>query len=85
MNNHKTSSIGDSPREIGEEDLLGLDSHAIALARFVKNAKTPLTIAIQGEWGSGKTSMMNQLKNILCDKEESNFYGIWLNTWQYSS
>ena len=80
----KGSSIVDSPRIPGDKDFLGLDKHAEALIKFVENANTPLTIAIQGEWGSGKTSMMNQLKSILCDKNDSNFYGIWLNTWQYS-
>ena len=28
----------------------------------------PTTIAIQGEWGSGKTSMMNQMKHSLCEE-----------------
>ena len=84
MNNKKKSSIIDVPREAGQDDLLGLDNHARALVKFVQSAGTPLTIAIQGEWGSGKTSMMNQIKDVLCDGEGAPFYGIWLNTWQYA-
>jgi len=80
----KKASVVDIPRLAGQADLLGLDNYAKALTRFVKSASTPLTIAIQGEWGSGKTSMMNQLQSELCDSEKSPFYGIWLNTWQYA-
>ncbi|MCB0750800.1 MAG: AAA family ATPase, partial [Ignavibacteriae bacterium] len=45
---------------------------------------TPITIALQGEWGSGKTSLMNSLKKNLSDNENSNFHSIWLNTWEYA-
>ncbi len=38
------------------------------------------TISIQGDWGSGKTSMMNMVKEELGDKVLS----VWFNTWQYS-
>lgn len=80
----KKSSIVDIPREAGQDDLLGLDNYAKALAKFVESAGTPLTVAIQGEWGSGKTSMMNQLRDVLCEGDDARFYGIWLNTWQYA-
>jgi predicted KAP-like P-loop ATPase len=39
-----------------------------------------MTIAIQGDWGSGKTSMMNMVKQHI----EGNVVPIWFNTWQYS-
>ena len=39
-----------------------------------------MTIAIQGDWGSGKTSMMNMIKQALADK----IVPVWFNTWQYS-
>lgn len=84
VESHKRSSIVDVPRLAGQDDLLGLDSYAKALVRFVESAGTPLTIAIQGEWGSGKTSMMNQLQSVLCEGDDSRFYGVWLNTWQYA-
>jgi hypothetical protein len=84
MSYKKGSSIVDAPRSADENDLLGLDIHAKALKVFINDAVTPLTIAIQGEWGSGKTSMMNQLKSVLCDSKDAEFYGIWINTWQYA-
>lgn len=80
----KKSSIIDVPRKFNQEDLFGIEKYQMGLQRFILNADTPLTVALQGEWGSGKTSLMNQLKNSLCDTSDSTFYGIWLNTWQYS-
>lgn len=78
------SSIIDVPRQHNQEDLFGIEKYQIGLQQFIRNADTPLTVALQGEWGSGKTSLMNLLKNELCDKDKSPFYGIWINTWQYS-
>ncbi len=42
---------------------------------------TPMTIGIQGDWGSGKTSLMNLVRAKLGDDRALN---IWFNTWQYS-
>lgn len=82
------TNIIDSPRIAGGADLLGVDKYMQALIHFIQSAQMPTTIAIQGEWGSGKTSMMNQIKHQLCEGEDGNtdkpFYGIWLNTWQYA-
>lgn len=78
------SSIIDVPRQHTQEDLFGIRKYQDALIRFVKLTDTPITIALQGEWGSGKTSLMNLLKWNLCDVEEALFFSVWINTWQYS-
>ncbi|MCX4247392.1 KAP family P-loop NTPase fold protein [Paraliomyxa miuraensis] len=62
-------------------DLLGLDQHAAALAGFIEMCSTPMTIGIQGDWGSGKTSLMNFVRTRLGNERALN---IWFNTWQYS-
>lgn len=88
----KTSNIIDKPRKEGAEDLLGIDKYLNALIQFIETCQMPTTLAIQGEWGSGKTSLLNQIRFQLCESpfhsmQENNlkpFYGIWLNTWQYS-
>lgn len=88
-----TTSIVDVPKKSGEADLFGIDRYCNGLIKFLRQSDTPITIAIQGEWGSGKTSLMNSMQNILCGSfEDANnfkdhqheFYGIWINTWQYS-
>ena len=78
-----TSSIIDVPKKAGLPDQLGIDAYKNGLTNFINTAQTPLTIAIQGEWGSGKTSLMNSVKHDLCDSSE-NFQAIWVNTWEYS-
>ena len=87
------TSIVDVPKKAEENDLFGIDKYKNGLIRFISNSDTPITIAIQGEWGSGKTSLMNSLQDSLCGgystneqlKEHNhNFYGVWINTWQYS-
>lgn len=79
-----STSIIDTPEKAEEVDLLGIDRYKSGLVRFIKSSNTPITIALQGEWGSGKTSLMNTLKNELCDEDSAFFIPVWLNTWQYS-
>lgn len=85
MANDITNLI-DVPLAAGEQDLLGLEKYTSALVEFIANAQLPTTLAIQGEWGSGKTSLMNQIRYRLCSNENDGkpYYGIWINTWQYS-
>lgn len=78
------SSIIDVPRKHTQEDLFGIQVYQNALIRYVKLTDTPITIALQDEWGSGKTSLMNLLKYNLCDADEGQYFPIWINTWQYS-
>ena len=78
-----TSNVIDQPAKAGE-DSLNMNAYADALTEFIKNAQSPLTIALQGEWGSGKTSLMNALEASLVDKEGAPYLGVWINTWQYA-
>jgi len=80
------SSITDKPRNasFGEKDNFGIEPFENGLTDFINNSNTPITIALQGEWGSGKTSLMNSLKKNLSDSENSKFHSIWLNTWEYA-
>lgn len=86
MNNIIKSSITDIPRNIsnGEKDNFGIEPFENGLTRFINHTNTPITIALQGEWGSGKTSLMNSLKKNLSDGTESKYHSIWLNTWEYA-
>jgi predicted KAP-like P-loop ATPase len=79
-------SLTDVPRDIskGEKDKLGIGQYEVGLTQFIEHANTPITIALQGEWGSGKTSLMNTLRNNLCEGDQARFFGVWINTWEYS-
>ena len=52
----------DVPRQPNQEDLFGIQVYQEALIEYIKYTGTPITIALQGEWGSGKTSLMNSLR-----------------------
>lgn len=81
---HRVTSVIDNPRKSNEtEDYFGIDNYSKGITEFVRYSRTPLTIAIQGEWGSGKTSLMNYVNNELCGFDKS-FESIWLNTWEHS-
>lgn len=77
------TSISDLPY-IDEEYDLKTEYYVKGLEAFIKNAQTPMTIALQGEWGSGKTSLMTRLNRVLCQGENPDFIGITINTWEYS-
>jgi hypothetical protein len=72
----------DKPLSPGDYDALGITSIALGLSRFLRNEKTlpPLTIAVNGEWGSGKSSLMNLLR---CDLESYGMFPVWFNAWHH--
>lgn len=55
--------LSDGPIENAGDDHLNFEPVANGLARYITHEATepPLTIAITGEWGSGKSSLMNLL------------------------
>ena len=61
-----TSNITDIPLSPAGSDQLGQLSYIEALSNFIVRAETPMTIAVQGEWGCGKTSLMNAIAGRVC-------------------
>lgn len=78
------SSLSDLPYNDGVINDLGIQPYIDGLVAFIRKSDTPITIAIQGEWGSGKTSLMNRLYRDLCQGENAEFEGIVINTWEHS-
>lgn len=81
MTKPNTTSITDKPISSLEQDRLKSRRYAETLATFIENSDTPLTVGLQGEWGTGKTSMMYMLREILEAKKVATS---WVNTWEYS-
>ena len=83
--NLSARSLIDLPVTALSEEALGLTMHAEALADFVSICETPLTIGIQGDWGIGKTSLLNLLTTQLAPVQgrKKRFHSIYINTWQY--
>ncbi|MDJ0659695.1 MAG: GUN4 domain-containing protein [Crocosphaera sp.] len=63
------NTVGDQPTI---EDTLGFTPYVVAIAEFLTHpdTKPPLTISIEGEWGSGKSSFMKQLEAEIKTKSE---------------
>ena len=79
--------IVDEALSQGGEDSLEISAYKDALVDFIKRTDTPMTIGVQGEWGSGKTSLLNQLWHSLeesndKDDEIEDFKQIWINSWE---
>lgn len=75
------SSITDKPINKKADDLLKVEKYSLALSNFITRSDTPITIGLQGEWGTGKTSLMSLL---LEDFNEKDIACSWVNTWEYS-
>lgn len=77
----QTTSITDQPISSSDDDRLQAKRYAATLSTFIQESDTPLTVGLQGEWGTGKTSMMSMLREIL---EVDDIATSWVNTWEYS-
>jgi len=64
------------------QDALGIGNLAEDLSYFLRNPSTaaPLTIAVTGEWGSGKSSLMGLLQE---DLKHHGFRPVWFNAWHH--
>ena len=76
----QAASVRDVP---SAKDAFGIGPYIDALAAFLVDPRTlpPLTLSIEGEWGAGKTSFMQQLGLILRDR-----YGhrtLHFNAWRH--
>ncbi len=78
----ESSADSDKPLDEASPDAMNFRRIARALSRFIRNENTlpPLTISIDGEWGSGKSSMMNLLR---CDLQRFGFRPVWFNAWHH--
>lgn len=88
MQYNSFTSLNDLPRnphsEAQSEYQLGIEPYVKGLVNFLKGTTTPMTVALQGEWGSGKTSLMYKLQDELCTGADAPYESVWINTWEYS-
>jgi formylglycine-generating enzyme required for sulfatase activity len=75
-------NVGISDQSTGD-DYLGFEPYVTAIAEFLLNPETkpPLTLSIEGEWGSGKSSFMKQLEKYLREKGKQRT--VWFNAWRH--
>lgn len=64
----KIPELSDSPPDSWKYDAIGRKRYADALSCLLDNHANPMTIAINGVWGSGKTYLLNQWANDLANE-----------------
>lgn len=99
VSNTNYIGVTDLPIEKISEDNLRIITYIEGLSDFIRSCATPMTIALQGDWGTGKTSFMNLVIDQLNKTEsvtesvESNRRAktkydkvetIVFNTWKYA-
>lgn len=95
--------ISDNPKipqtPDAEDIMFGYKAYAKTIAEVIaaKENKTPLVIGVYGDWGSGKTTLMetiisflnsSELENAYKQKEEKTFRKIkpiWFQAWKYKN
>lgn len=80
----RTSCITDMPLQSIDNDALYTSKYAKALFNFIVGAETPVTIGIQGDWGSGKTSLITCLQHLLENDEKHRSLCVLVNAWEHS-
>ena len=78
------TGVVDEPVRPGEPDKLGIETHTKSLIKFIDRTSTPITIGIQGEWGSGKTSLIHSIYHYFDSRPVKKELQIWINSWEYS-
>ncbi|GCL46067.1 SUMF1/EgtB/PvdO family nonheme iron enzyme [Microcystis aeruginosa] len=75
----RNTSVSD---QATNNDALGFEPYVIAIAEFLLHQQTqpPLTLSVEGEWGSGKSSFMKMLEEYLREKGGRT---VWFNAWRH--
>jgi len=69
----------------GDDDLLETKKYANTLKEVIVNAGTPFTIGLFGEWGSGKSSIVNTAQNELEKETTQKIKFIKYDAWKYAN
>ena len=75
------SILTDVPRPI-KDDTLQVLKYVHSLENFIKMCHTPMSVSLQGDWGTGKTTFLKTMENDF--KNDFSVKTVYFNTWQYS-
>ncbi|MCG8455797.1 MAG: KAP family NTPase, partial [Holophagales bacterium] len=79
----RTALFRDTPITDISQNRLGFGPLVEAFRRFLDNAHTepPVIVAVNGPWGSGKSSLMSMVSSEL--EKTRRFHTVWFNAWRY--
>jgi len=63
------------------EDSLQFRIYAETLEEIIGSSQTPLSVGLYGEWGSGKTSLMGLIQNLL--ERRKDIKTVWFDAWKF--
>ena len=82
--------FSDEPLKHDETAAFQFDAYAKTLAGLIANQYTqaPFTIAVQGQWGTGKTTLMRKVQGILDQGLTGDQFlpckTVWFESWRYA-
>jgi len=65
------------------KDLLNNGDTYQGIANYIATEETPLTISVEGDWGTGKTTAMHHIECMIKDQYKD-VVTVWFNPWQLS-
>jgi hypothetical protein len=77
--------LSDDPIDTYLDDKLNFDNAATILKNLIVQSNTPISIGINGKWGSGKSSMMRLVKEKLENDGNQKILTSWFETWNYAN
>lgn len=66
-----------------DEDSLNFGDFSPVLQEILTGSQTPLTVGIFGPWGSGKTSLLRQLRKQIDAPGNPKVRTVWFTAWKY--
>ena len=70
--------------DTAEYPILDFSLYREAIKNIVKNSYPKFTIGLFGDWGTGKTTLMNSIRKEL-KKDEENILTVWFDAWKYEN
>lgn len=80
-----TKYYNDTPIESADADLYGITPFAESIANSIQGIKSPIgtAIALNGPWGSGKSSVVNIIRASLDERQDKNLVVTDFKCWWY--
>jgi len=75
--------LDDQP--VDQSTLFQFKEYSEILAKAIVYAKTPITLGVFGEWGTGKTSLMRMVKKRIDSQDSNKTFTVWFDAWRYEN
>lgn len=77
-----TMILTDEPTE---EDAPDFNDYSQKLSKFIVNSRPQFTVGIYGDWGTGKTTLMQMIRKKIDSEYQHIATTIWFDAWRYEN